>query len=322
MLDLIDKKIIYHLDENARQSLSLLAKKLKIGRNVALYRLNKLKEEGIIKGSYAEINTLALRYLSFRVFIKLGVFSKQDEESLINFFQKEKSLTWLTRVIGRWDLDIVYTVKDIGEFEEFRKNLFTNYNKIIEECSISLMTAVHRYPKDYLIGNQRKSTKADVVEITKPFEIDEKDREILDILTKDASTNIVDISRKVKLSINTVKKKIKELEENRIILGYRLFLNSEKLGYEYYKLHVNFRNYTGKDIINFRNWLASKNFVIYTDHYINGEDFEIELHLKNEREYLNFLQELKEKFGEILKDSFVIKFYDSKVFTYLPSEKN
>jgi len=319
MLDLIDRKIIWNLDENARQSISVLAKKLRIGRNVALYRINRLKEEGIIKGSYAEINTLALNYLSFRVFIKLGIFSKQEEESLIHFLQKEKNLTWLTGVVGKWDLDIVYTVKNIGEFEDFRKRLFVNYNKIIEECPISLMTAVHRYPKDYLIDIQRKSTKADVVGITKQIEIDEKDREIMDILTKDASTNIIDIAKKTKLSINTIKKKIRALEENRIILGYRLFLDAEKLGYEYYKLHINFRNYTEKDLIRFREWIALKNFVIYTDHYINGEDFEIELHVKNEREYLNFLNELKENFGSILKESFVIKFYDSKVFRYLPS---
>ena len=50
-LDLIDRKLLYFLDINARQNIATLAKKLHIGRNVALYRINRLKEEGIILGS-------------------------------------------------------------------------------------------------------------------------------------------------------------------------------------------------------------------------------------------------------------------------------
>ncbi len=43
-LDLLDKKILYELDINARQTSTQLSKKLKRSRNVIEYRINRLKE--------------------------------------------------------------------------------------------------------------------------------------------------------------------------------------------------------------------------------------------------------------------------------------
>lgn len=64
-----------------------------------------------------------------------------------------------------------------------------------------------------------------------------------------------------------------------------------------------------------------KSNVIYTDHYINGQDFEIELHLKNESRYINFLEEINKRFGRRIKDHFLITFYDVRIFKYFPASK-
>lgn len=319
MLDLIDKKIIYELDLNSRQSISTLARKLRIGKNVALYRINNLKKSGIIKKSFAELNSFALGYLTFRIFIKTGNYNKNEEENLINFILSNKNITWFSRVIGKWDFDIWYMCKDISEFEDFRKNFLENFNSIIEENEISLLTQIYRYPKDFILDRKRERFKTEIFSIKSPrTEIDEKDGKILRILSNDSSITLVALSKQLKLSINTIKKKLKNLEKTGVIQGYHLFLDPLKLGYEYYKLHVYLKDYHETDISKLRNWLEGKNFVIYTDHYINGADFEIELNLKNEKEYINFIQELGENFGNIIKEKFLIKFYETKIFKYLP----
>ena len=321
MLDLIDRKIIYLLDKNARQSFSQIAKQLRIGRNVVLYRVNRLKEQGMIKGAFAEINNPSLGYFSFRVFLKIGNSTQKTENELLEFIEKNNSTMWLSRVIGKWDLDFVIMVKDISEFENFRKKLFLDYNSIIEFSSISLLTSITHFQKDYLMNENRKSGET-LLKLDKKVDIDQKDLELLILLTKDAFINILDISKKLNLSINTVKKKIKFLEKSSVILGYRLFIDTHLLGYEHFKVHLSLRNYNESDIIRLKNWLSSNIAVIYLDNYINGEDFEIELHLKNEQEYLDFIEELKSEFSKIIKEYFMLKFYDVRVFRYLPIEKH
>jgi len=318
-LDLIDRKILYYLDADASQNIAQVAKKLKLGRNVALYRINRMKNEGIIKGSFVELNNPALGYKNFRIFLKLGNFNQSKQEELLNFLSKNKNLLWLSKAIGKWDIDLIFMCKEIKEFENFRQDLFLNFNQIIEDYSTSLLTKIYHYPRDYFLDSKRTSPpKILDISFANNFVLDKKDEELLRLLTKDASMNWADLSRKLKLSINTLRKRINNLEKQNIILGYRLFIDAEKLGYEYYKLHINLRNYNEKDLKEFKSWLGSKNFVIYLDNYIGGEDLEIELHLKSEQEYIEFLNELYGEFSRIIKNHFMLKFYDVKIYRYLP----
>ena len=99
-LDKTDMKLLYELDQDCRKSLNSIAKKLRISRNKALYRLDRLKSQGIIKGTFTEVNTLALGYYSFRFFIRLGNCSKAAEQRLIRFILSTRKLMWFFKVLG------------------------------------------------------------------------------------------------------------------------------------------------------------------------------------------------------------------------------
>ncbi len=317
-LDITDKKLLYYLDMNARESLSVVAKKLRISKSVLVYRLNRLKSQSVIQGSYAEINTPLLGYYSFRIFLKLGNYTTQQETELSKALTQNKNLMWHSKVIGKWDIDIVYLTKSIGEFEQFRVSLFAKYNAIIEKYNISLLTRIDHYPRDYLLQNTRTSTPHTLTLTEKTETIDTKDEQLLRLLSEDASLTIIELSKRLKLSINTTKKKIKQLEKKKIILAYRLFINLDALGYNYYKIHINLKNYTEKDTKRIHSWLGTHANVAYIDHYLTAEDLEVELHTLTEKEYLDFMKTLQQEFGTIIKSHFTIKFYDVKVFRYLP----
>lgn len=223
--------------------------------------------------------------------------------------------------MGKWDLNPVFMTKNIKEFELFRKELFLRFNPIIEDSEISLLTDIYYYPKSYLLGDTRKERLTTVLSILSEtnYKADGQDEKLLSLLSQDATIPILDLSRKLKLSINTVKKRIKNLEKNKIILGYRLFIDPSKLGYEYYKLHVTLRNYNKNDLETLRVWLGNQSSVIYTDHHMNSQAFEIELHVKNEQEYIRFLKNLMENFSKIIKEHFYIKLYESQIYKYLPT---
>ena len=66
---------------------------------------------------------------------------------------------WLSSVSGRWDLDIVYMVKSIAEFNSIFEKIMEKNNQIIEGTHISILTKVKHYPKDYLIESNNKNRK-------------------------------------------------------------------------------------------------------------------------------------------------------------------
>ncbi|HZK72199.1 MAG TPA: Lrp/AsnC family transcriptional regulator, partial [Clostridia bacterium] len=58
------------------------------------------------------------------------------------------------------------------------------------------------------------------------------DNEILEILQKDARTTVEQIAVMIDKSVDEVKSAIKKLEDEKVILGYSVIVNTEKLGDE------------------------------------------------------------------------------------------
>jgi len=63
-------------------------------------------------------------------------------------------------------------------------------------------------------------------------ELDEVDIKILRILNGNARKSYRDIAKELDLSLTTVSKRIKRLEEDKVILGYAPMLDQEKLGFD------------------------------------------------------------------------------------------
>jgi len=62
--------------------------------------------------------------------------------------------------------------------------------------------------------------------------IDDRDRQILNILLENSKLSYREIGQKVKLSAVTIMNRIKELEKNKIIKAYTAELDYEKLDYD------------------------------------------------------------------------------------------
>ena len=74
-LDLKDRKILYELDLNARQSDKEIAKKVGISREAVRYRIQKLIDEGYINYFITLLNTMKLGFYWYRTFFKFQSFS-------------------------------------------------------------------------------------------------------------------------------------------------------------------------------------------------------------------------------------------------------
>ena len=63
------------------------------------------------------------------------------------------------------------------------------------------------------------------------MELDSKDKTIIDILEKNARTSYTQIAKILNISEAAIRKRVKKLEEKRIILGYKVSINYKKLGF-------------------------------------------------------------------------------------------
>ena len=99
-LDIKDKKLLYELDLNSRQSFNQLAKKLKISTNSVIYRIKNLQKDGIIKEFPTIIDIGKLGFIGFRLYLKLQGITPKKEEEIINFLKNKEIVSWIVSIEG------------------------------------------------------------------------------------------------------------------------------------------------------------------------------------------------------------------------------
>ena len=91
-LDLKDKKILYELDIDSRQSASQLAKKVGLSKQGCTLKINNLIKKGVISSFITVINTSLIGNLSFRMYFKLIDISPAQEKEFKEYFVNHKDL--------------------------------------------------------------------------------------------------------------------------------------------------------------------------------------------------------------------------------------
>ncbi len=68
--------------------------------------------------------------------------------------------------------------------------------------------------------------------MTKPYELDKLDKQILSILMRNAKIPYTEIAKKLYVSGGTIHVRMKKLEDAGIVIGYSLQVDESKLGYD------------------------------------------------------------------------------------------
>ena len=142
-IDLKDRKILYQLDLDCRQSNNQIGKKVGLKRDVVAYRINRMQEEGIIKYFWTVIDTFKLGYNVFRVYFNFQDISKEEKEQLVQDFVDYKNSWAVSSIAGPIDFSAVIWVKNIYEFNHFLDKILDIFNKFC--MSIDTIIEIFKY---------------------------------------------------------------------------------------------------------------------------------------------------------------------------------
>lgn len=299
-LDLTDKKILYELDLNARIPATQLARKLRMSREKVNYRINNLLENNLIKKFVCMINPSKLGYSIYKMFFKFQNMAKSKEKEVISWLIKNNYVYWVASAQGRWDLNITIFAKDINHFDQILSQFISKYGKYILEQEFNTTLVAGIMSKDWLLKEHKLVSKITYVGgAIENIRIDRIDVEILKILANNARMSSTEIARRINSTERIVVYRIKELERKKIILGYTTSLNLELLGMQFFKAIVNL-NFISKEtkekIITYCQNNPNMGFFIFC---AGSWPLELELIVKDNREFYYEMEELRRAFSEI-----------------------
>ncbi len=223
-MDNTDRKIMAVLDKNPRATQSEISKQLKISQQVANYRIKKLFSSGTINKASALIDFMGLGYSKYILFFRLNQYVKVEKD-LFDFFSKNPNIWWAAKVGSFYDVMVMTLQKDFVKFESFVESISDKFPNCLGEHVF--LHVIHHELYDHLIFDREGELKRRMGYCIRsdPVKIKKEDYALLDILANDCRRSSLAIGNELGLSYKTVQNKIKSLEKDNIIVGYRLFHN-------------------------------------------------------------------------------------------------
>lgn len=315
-LNVKDKKILYELDKDARQPLSKIAKKVGLSKEVVNYRIKAMEKEGIIEGYYTALDLSRIGYMFCRILIKLHGANPKKENEIINYCKSSPYIGWMFIVDGRWDIALAVYAKNIKDLEKICDEIMHRYGKFIADKYISIATTIYHFKHNYLFDTNDYSQY--ILGDIEKVELAATDLKILEMLAKNARMSTTDIAKNLNLSSNAVKYRIKNMIKNKAIIAFRIKINVNKLGYEYYKVLLMLKEINKERMDKLIGYLRMHSNVIYITKAIGISDLEFEVILRNQSELHKILKEMKFRFSDIIKDYDTMLFTEELIVNYFP----
>lgn len=307
-LDLKDRKILYELDLDCRQSNSQIGKKVGLKRDVVSYRINKMQEKGIIKNYWAGIDTFKLGYNVFRIYINFQYVNAEIKKEIIQYFTDYHNSWAVISVKSEIDLAVIIWVRNIFEFYQFWEKTLDKYEDYFAKFSISIYIQGDVYKKSFLLSETEHKSNQELYSVKstgKFIKIDELDYKLLNELSVNARIPLIELSEKFGNSSQNINYRIKNLMKLGVIKAFRVDLDLSKIGLQRFKVDFYLKDHKMKKPI--YDHLRNKPYLEYMNLSIGWADLGPEFVVKDFNELIQIIDEINTKFsGSIKKHSFFI----------------
>jgi len=299
-LDLTDRKILSELDKNCRISSSDLGKKVNKSREAVKYRIQQLQKNAVIKKFVTSINPGKLGYYIFKVYLKLENIP-DEREKFFEELRNRKDIYWFGISDGAFDAVFIILSKKITEHYEKINAILSKWKHLVISKVSGMTIDTRQYNKKFFLSD----TDGEFVVFGGNVidnKVDEVDLNILNILSNDARIPMTELAKKVGSTIETVRNRIKKLEKKGIILNYRIEVDFNTLGLEFYKAIIYCRNLSEKDEKTLVEWLRVNPNCIYYIRSLAQWDIELEFVVENYQQFNEILNKLRKDFPAVIRN--------------------
>ena len=300
-IDTLDKKILYELDYDSRQSNAKIAKKLGKSTEVVSYRIKKLEQENIITHYVVIVNLSKLNVVQFKICLEFQHMSSKILKNKIETLKKKDAVKWIAECKGSWDMMISCETESIAGVEELKQYVLSVFAGYVREKGIAILVKGLTHNRDYLIKDNSSLHRSRRLMIDEnPVAIDETDHAILKKLVENGRMPLTKMAQELNTTARVVNYRIRQMKKNNIILGFKISLNYEKLGIRFYKTFITIES-SNERARALDNYLAQQKSVIHTVKVLSSWDLEPEFEVYSEKEFDEALQEMKDMFSDIIK---------------------
>jgi len=318
-LDIKDRKILYELDKNARQSNAEIGRKVRLSKEVVNYRIGRMVERGAILKFHTIVNYFKLGVVKYKLYLRLRNVDREKLEEIGEYFRKHEKTEWVVTCTGRWDMIVSYIVRNVNEFDDEVQNMMNRFSQHVQEKAMTITLYLAHHVREYLgdvPAHERRSvvyhTSADKLE-----RVEELDLKILKIIANNARMPVREIAAQLKTTPRVVQYRLRKMEKDNIILAYKVHLDPKTMGNVFCKAIVYLASSTKERLNQFVSYCSSLPQAVWPQRVMGAWDFELDFELENYDRFQETMFDIKEKFSDIIQNyEFIIVSKEFKLNFY------
>ena len=316
-IDLKDRRILRELFSNGRMPFSEIGKKVRLSKEVVRYRIEKMKERGLLIGFNSVYNVNKFGWEIFLVYVRLKNIDNEKESEIVQYLAAHPYVSWCVKCIGNYDLILKFFVKDRSQLGNILKEIEKKYNNfddfIIDRTNKEIPIPI-AYLYEPLKPERLKETNDE------KFQADSLDIEILRHIAKDSRMQLSELSSAMKIPRDTIKYRLKKLEREKVIITYRpsAWSGSKSIGFSWYLVLLKFRQLEINTRSTLLEYLTTHTNLAYVYDLLGEHDLGFEIRLKTGDQLNEILMKIRTILGPDFKRnelSLILKEYK---YTYFP----
>jgi Lrp/AsnC family transcriptional regulator, leucine-responsive regulatory protein len=319
-LDLLDQKLLIELDQDSRQTCSKLAKKLHTSQQVISYRIKKLVDSGIITSFITTFSSIPLGLTIIKIYIQYTGMTKETENEIYDFLSNHKSVNWIAKTLGKYDLFTAVMIKDISDLGKFKMELFQKFGKYINSYNTSMIQKAYTFPRSFFSSKKQEMIQPALIHKEFKLKLDKNDKVLMRYLADDSRISVLDLAKISNLNVKTVMSKIKNLKQKGIIQSYRINVDRNKIDLKYYKIFIKLRSYDPRDYNKLRNYCLSKKYLVHLIECIGEYELELEMEMPDSQRVEETIKDIRNRHSDVVANIESCEMTNEMKLTWLPQE--
>jgi DNA-binding Lrp family transcriptional regulator len=294
-LKYIDKKIVYELEKNSRQSLSKIARRLKTSQQVVSYRLKKLDVNNTINKYITIIDYCCLGYNNVLIGVKIK--NTENYSKILSYFIDNKQISYVCETSGMFSFFFSFLYKTSSSISNCLYEIKKILSNSIIYYKLYFVSKTRLFNKDYFFEDYRNINNEITIDSNKKRKIIDVDKKILKEISEDSRIRTTDIAKKINEKPETIVKRLKILYNLNIILRYSIFVNTFENSYFLFvslktNRHKDFIDYikNTKNVVCVYQVIGEQNLVIKYENFIKDIQTEV---LKIQNDFYNVVESIE-----------------------------
>ncbi|MGV8151024.1 MAG: Lrp/AsnC family transcriptional regulator [Candidatus Woesearchaeota archaeon] len=315
-IDIKDRKILSILQHDARISRTSIAKTVGSSKDAVNYRIHNYESNGLIQGYRAVVDVSFFGYDAYHLFLQLKTPSVEKEKELFLKINENKNVRAIIKYSGKYDLQIALIAKNAKDFDAVLEKMLLGIKDYIQSYDVLLSS--EEYVSKLFSNSFIKKFVGKDISRARPKTInmlpDKTDIAILSLLSDNANESNIELSKKLKISADSVRRRIDKMRDGKILTRFIPAINYAALGYSFYCVMFNIKSRDAK----FKELILNDDNLLWGIKSIGKYNVLAYLCVSDSSKVHETINRLREKHPGNILDYEILLGYEEYKFTYFP----